>query len=213
MTGAEAGGFDGYLELLRGFERQLRAEDVLDDGGELGAELARRRRRAYADIIHHVASYYGQFSGALRQRSSGARRDRGEAEGLCDARAVERPQLRRAARFGRALPLQLNRCVRDHQDLLRRPAQPSSPLHLRRRRRRAAATAQPSSGADAEARVVAALRAAAAATAAASASSGAAPPSPSATAQRRRRRRRRRQRQSPAVRAAAVGERSDASAV
>ena len=45
MTGAEAGGFDGYLELLRGFERQLRAEDVLDDGGELGAGVARRRRR------------------------------------------------------------------------------------------------------------------------------------------------------------------------
>ena len=72
MTGAEAGGFDGY-ELLRGFERQLRAEDVLDDGGELGAGVARRRRRAYADIIHHVASYYGHLGRAAPAVEAGGR--------------------------------------------------------------------------------------------------------------------------------------------
>ena len=179
MTGAEAGGFDGYLELLRGFERQLRAEDVLDDGGELGAGVARRRRRAYADIIHHVASYYGQFSGALR-RAVEAERGVIEAK-LKDFATLAQWSDRNYAALRASVERchsQLNRCVRDHQDLLRRPAQALlAAAPEKEAPEETAATAQPSSGADGEASVVAALRAAAAATAAASASSGAAPPS------------------------------------
>ena len=124
MTGAEAGGFgfDGYLELLRG-RAPLRAEDVLDDGGELGAA-----GRGGGGVRTRTSSTMSPRTMASSRRAApsgrgGARRDRGEAEGLCDARAVERPQLRRPARLGRALPLAAQPLRPDHQDLLRRPAQ------------------------------------------------------------------------------------------
>ena len=150
LLGAEAAALPAYLELIRSFARQLHAEMSLlggglllgggchlagDSSGDLTGDLTgdlrgdfsaredAQSRRRYANILHGLAAYYGQFEADLRLSLEMQRApiEQKLTDFLKLAQWNDRNfvALKQSVERSHAL---LNRCVRQHKDLLATPA-------------------------------------------------------------------------------------------
>ena len=120
MLGAEVGAFEAYLRMLRSFERQMAAEEQLEEGCS-PAEI--RRKRCYRSILHNVGAYYSQFSAPLQQAVAAQKapidaklKDFVKLSQWSDRNYVA---LKQSVERSHA---QLNRCVNQYQSLLRQTA-------------------------------------------------------------------------------------------